>query len=104
VALQKQILNETGEMHAAQDGVTLGILITLSLTYPLAVAVIGSVLAIDGVKPRKILQSADNFIRKDDITNSPEYFIGGLIIGGVVGYIVGTLAVMAGLPSSLGAV
>lgn len=88
-------------MHALQDGFTLGMIFVLSLVYPLAVALMAGVLGLDGIKPRKIIKSADELVRTEDIQDNPEYFVIGLVLGGVVGYAVGKLAIMANLPTAI---
>jgi len=102
MTLRKRVLKNIGPtgMHSLQDGFTLGVIGALALTYPPAVALIAGVLGLDGISLKKLTKKADQFVREEDIQKSPEYFIIGFLLGGVVGYAFGTAAKIAGLPVS----
>jgi xanthosine utilization system XapX-like protein len=73
--LQKQILSSPQEAHAAQDGVTLGILFSLVLVFPPAAALALAAVGIDSVSVKKLVKKADEVVRTEDIASSPEYFL-----------------------------
>jgi len=91
-SLKKQVLNTTGEMHAMQDGVTIGILFALTYVYPPAATVLLGMLGVSGLNKRlnvaKIVDAADELVRTEEIENNPEYF--------VVGFCAGTIPIGAG--------
>jgi len=62
-------------IHALEDGFVLGALFILSLTYPLAVTALTTVLFGDGLGPKKIINRADEIVRVDDIQAQKSYFI-----------------------------
>jgi len=103
MTLRKRILQNIGPtgMHSLQDGFTLGVIGALALTYPPAVALIAGVLGLDGISLKKLTKKADQFVREEDIQKSPEYFVIGFLIGGLIGYAFGMGAKAAGLPMSL---
>lgn len=76
--LNEQLFSTTAEMHAAQDAVTLALLVLLSCAYPKTLMwVFGAVgLSAAGKTPRKmLLRHVDEFVRVDDIENNLEYFL-----------------------------
>lgn len=101
--LRKGFIDAVGvrATHALQDGATLGVIFGLSLTFPAAVTVIAGILGLEGVRPKKILASADEVVRVEDIRPNPEYFVGGFLGGGLGGGLAGvafdTLAASQGI-------
>jgi hypothetical protein len=102
MTLRKRVLKNIGPtgMHSLQDGFTLGTIGALALTYPPAVALIAGAIGLDGISLKKLTKKADQFVREEDIQKSPEYFVIGFLLGGVVGYGFGMGARIAGLPMS----
>lgn len=102
MTLRKRVLKNIGPtgMHSLQDGFTLGTVGALALTYPPAVALIAGAIGLDGISLKKLTKKADDLVRTEDIQKSPEYFVIGFLLGGVVGYGFGTAAKLAGLPMS----
>lgn len=83
--------------HSLQDGGTVGVLFGLSLTFPPAVALLFGVLGIEGVRPRKLIERADEIVRTEDIEDHPEYFLAGFLVGVSLGVVFGsTLSVVSG--------
>ncbi len=78
-------------IHAIQDGIVLGLITGLSVTYPQLVTIISIVIFGDAIRPRKIIKNADDFIRTEHIKNNLEYFIIPYLAatgaGGGVGYV-----------------
>lgn len=72
--LRGQVLNTAAEAHAAQDGLTLGVLFSLSIIFPPAAAVVAGALGLDGMTVKKLTRKADELVRTDDIEENPEYF------------------------------
>jgi len=102
MTLRKRVLKNIGPtgMHSLQDGFTLGTVGALALTYPPAVALIAGAIGLDGISLKKLTKKADDLVRTEDIQKSPEYFVIGFLLGGVVGYGFGMGAQLAGLPMS----
>lgn len=86
-SLRDRILDNFGShgTHAIEDGAVLGVIFGLLLTFPLAVALITLVVFGDAMKPRKVIQNADEWIRREQIQNQLLHFAlsfgGGSIIG-----------------------
>lgn len=85
--------------HALQDGVTIGSLLGLTITFKFAAILFLSALGIDGLKPRKLLRKADTLVRTEQIEENPEYFAAGFILGALLGAGVG-LVLAAALEAS----
>lgn len=73
--LRGQLLNTAEEAHAAQDGLTLGLLFSLVLIFPPAAALALAAVGIDSVSVKKLVRKADDLVRTEDIESSPEYFL-----------------------------
>jgi hypothetical protein len=103
MTLRKRVLKNIGPtgMHSLQDGFTLGTIGALALTYPPAVALIAGAIGLDGISIKKLTKKADDLVRTEDIQKSPEYFVIGFLLGGLIGYAFGLGAKAAGLPMSL---
>jgi len=93
MTLRQRIISFTGPRaaHALQDGFTIGSMLGLTITFKFAVIVMLSALGIDGIKPRKLLRKADQFVREEQIRENPEYFVIGLLSGSGTGAFVGTV-------------
>lgn len=97
------VLDSVVEIHALQDGLTIGTLLALSLHYPPAITIIMAALGFQGsFRPKRIISFADRIVRQEDIEQAPEYFLAGLLVSsiGVSGIVVGakSLGLLANIP------
>jgi len=91
-----QVMNTEVEMHSFQDGATLGVILALSIYWPLGLSVVAGVLGLNGaIGPKKIIKRADTLVREEDIADAPEYFVLGFILGAIggAGILVGAKAI-----------
>jgi len=98
--LNKQLFSTAAEMHAAQDGLTLGVLFGLSVLAPEVVTALFGILGVGGASRSvraRLVRYADRFVREGDIESNPEYFIlpflasAGVFVG--VGVLLGIVSV-----------
>jgi len=79
-SLKAELLSSRAEMHAAQDGVLVALLLTIPLIEPRIATVLFAILGGSGmaasksIKVQRIIKVADNLIRMEQIENNPGYF------------------------------
>jgi len=96
-SLQDQLLNTVAEMHSMQDGLTIGVLFALSYVFPPAATLLLGLLGVSGfskkLRLKKLIESADELVRTEEIQKNPEYFVvgflAGIVLTGIPGVVLG---------------
>lgn len=100
--LEDQILSSVGEMHSAQDGLTVGVLAVLIATKSplLPLVAVGLGLGAKRLSRRALARQIPDLVRAGHIRKSPEYFVvgvfGGALVAGVASVSLDALGVSAG--------
>lgn len=98
--LRKRLVDSVGPraVHAAEDGLTVGLVAGLAVTFlPLAAVVVA---ALTGARsragPLALLREVGEIVRAEDARAQESYFAVGVAVGAVVGLGVGTALSVAG--------
>lgn len=98
--LRQRLVDAVGAraIHAVEDGLTVGLVAGLAVTFvPLAVVVLG---VLTGSRsragPLALIREVGDIVRSDDARAQEAYFAGGVVVGAVVGLAVGTALSVAG--------
>jgi hypothetical protein len=98
--LRTRTVNAVGPraVHAAEDGLTVGLVAGLAVTFlPLAAVVVA---ALTGARsragPLALLREVGGIVRAEDARAQESYFAAGVAVGAVVGLGVGTALSVAG--------
>ena len=103
--LRQRLLDRFGRraIHAVEDGLTVGLLVGIGLTFwPLAAslaAVLTGVPRTAGVLA--LIREIPAIVRGEDARAQESWFVGAVAVGLVVGLVVGTLASIAAAPNGL---
>jgi len=103
--LRKRLLNSVGPraVHAAEDGLTVGLTLGFVLSYPPLAALLAA--AVTGLPtragPMAILRELGGIVRSEDARAQESYFAVALTVGVLVGLGVGTVVEAAALASGV---
>jgi hypothetical protein len=103
--LRKRLLNSVGPraVHAAEDGLTVGLTLGFVLSYPPLAALLAA--AVTGLPkragPMAILRELGGIVRSEDARAQESYFAVALTVGVLVGLGVGTVVEAAALAAGV---